>query len=182
MPSYRFPKTYADFVARLRAPGGFLLAAAFLWLSDPAPLSLLYGLPVSVLGLWLRGWAAGHVTKDQRLTTSGPYAYVRNPLYLGTLIVAAGLVLASREVFLAGLFAAVFILVYLPAIGLEEQHLAGLFPEFGDYAARVPMLCPRLRRLPAEGRFTGRLYMHNREYQALAGFLAGVAVLLWKAL
>jgi protein-S-isoprenylcysteine O-methyltransferase Ste14 len=208
MPNLRFPKPYADFVARLRAPGGFLLVAAFLWLSDPTPLSLGYGLPVSVLGLLLRGWAAGHVTKDQRLTTSGPYAFVRNPLYLGTLIVAAGVVLASRQLLLAGLFTAVFILVYLPAIELEEQHLADLFPEFGAYAARVPMLWPRLRSEPAAGRtppsgqsrqqfakptrgsacgpggpphFTWRLYRHNREYQALAGFLAGVLVLMWKA-
>ena len=75
----------------------------------------------------------------------------------------------------------VFILIYLPAIGLEEQHLAGLFPGFGQYAALVPMLWPRLRPMPAQGRFTWRLYLHNREYQALAGFLVGVLVLIWKA-
>ena len=75
------------------APAG----AHFLWLSAPTAGSLLYGLPVAVCGLLLRAWAAGHVRKDQSLTTCGPYAFVRNPLYLGTLLVAAGFALASRR-------------------------------------------------------------------------------------
>ena len=133
------------------------------------------------MGLWLRGWAAGHLAKNARLATSGPYAWVRNPLYLGTLLVAAGLTLAAQSPWLAGLFAAVFLLVYLPAIELEEQYLRELFPEFEQYAARVPMLCPRPPRAAADGRFQFSLYLHNREYQALAGFLAGVAALVWKA-
>ena len=181
MRRHWFPKPYADVVARLRVPGGFLLVAAFLWLSDPTALSLFYGLPVSLLGLWLRGWAAGHLAKNERLTTSGPYTWVRNPLYLGTLLAAAGLVLASRRISLAVLFAAVFLLVYLPVIELEEQYLRQLFVAFDDYAERVPMLLPRVRRRPDGTRFQWRLYLHNREYQALAGFLAGAAVLIWKA-
>jgi len=181
MRRYWFPKPYADVVAKLRVPGGFLVAAAFLWLSDPTPFSLLCGLPVSMLGLWLRGWAVGHLEKNQRLTTSGPYAWVRNPLYLGSLIVAAGMVVASCRWSLAILFAAVFLLIYLPAIELEEQYLRMLFQAFDEYAAAVPMLLPRLRRASGGQRFRWSLYLHNREYQALLGFLAGAAVLLWKA-
>ena len=180
--SYRFPKPYADFVARLRVPCGFLLVAAFILISSPTRLSLLYGLPVASLGIWLRAWAAGHVAKDRRLATGGPYACVRNPLYLGTLLTAAGLVLAARSVPLALLFAAAFLLMYLPAIELEEQHLRSLFPEYDAYAARVPMLVPRFRRSPEGQRFAWRQWVHNREYQALAGFLAGVALLAGKAL
>jgi len=181
MRRHWFPKPYADVVARLRVPGGFLLVAAFLWLARPTPASLLYGLPVSLPGLWLRGWAAGHLEKNQRLATSGPYAWVRNPLYLGTLTVAAGLVLASRNWALAVLFAAVFLLIYLPAIELEEQYLRVLFEAFDGYAARVPLLVPRGRRATGAHRFEWRLYGQNQEYQALAGFLAGAAVLIWKA-
>jgi len=181
MHRHWFPKPYADFVARLRVPGGFLLVAAFLWLSDPTAPSLLYGLPVSVLGLWLRGWAAGHLAKNERLTTSGPYAWVRNPLYVGTLLTAAGLVIASRRASLAVLFTAVFLLVYLPVIELEEQYLRQLFVAFDDYAERVPMLVPRGRSRTESIRFQWRLYLHNREYQALAAFLAGVAVLVFKS-
>ena len=182
MPRYRFPKPYADLMARLRVPCGFVLAAAFLWLSAPTRLSLLYGLPVAILGIWLRAWAAGHVAKDQRLATGGPYAWVRNPLYLGTLLTAAGLVLAARSLPLALLFAAAFLLMYLPVIELEEQHLRSLFPEYAEYAARVPMLVPRFRRFPEGQRFAWRQWVRNREYQALAGFLAGAAVLAGKAL
>jgi protein-S-isoprenylcysteine O-methyltransferase Ste14 len=182
MRRHWFPKPYADFVARLRVPGGFLLAAAFLWLSAPTPASLVSGLPVSVLGLVLRAWAAGHLAKNQQLATGGPYAWVRNPLYLGTLVAAAGLSVAARSYGLAFLFAAVFLLVYLPAIELEEQYLRQLFPAFEAYAAQVWLLWPRFRRAPSEARFRWRLYIRNQEYQAPAGFLAAVAVLVWKAL
>jgi len=182
MPRYRFPKPYADLMARLRVSCGFVLAAAFILLSAPTRLSLLYGLPVAMLGIWLRAWAAGHVAKDQRLATGGPYACVRNPLYLGTLLTAAGLVLAARSIPLALLFAAAFLLMYLPVIELEEQHLRDLFPEYPAYAARVPMLLPRFQRSPDGQRFAWRQWVRNREYQALVGFLAGAAMLAGKAL
>jgi protein-S-isoprenylcysteine O-methyltransferase Ste14 len=176
-----FPKPYADAVARLRVTSGFVLVLAFAWLSHPDAHSLSIGLPVSVIGLLLRAWATGHLEKNTRLTESGPYAYVRNPLYLGTLLVAAGFVIASRRWLLAALFAAVFLLVYLPVIELEEQHLRKLFPDFAEYAKRVPPLWPTFRPAKSERRFQWRLYVHNREYQALLGFLAGAAFLVfWK--
>ena len=181
MRRHWFPKPYADAVARLRVPFGFLLVVAFAWFSAPDSQSLAWGLPIAAVGLVLRGWAAGHLAKNERLATSGPYAHVRNPLYLGTALVAAGLAAASRQPLLALLFAAVFALVYLPAIELEEQHLRKLFPEYAAYAERVRMLWPRLGPRDASGRFQWRLYWKNEEYQALLGFLAGAALLGWKA-
>jgi protein-S-isoprenylcysteine O-methyltransferase Ste14 len=181
MRRYWFPKPYADRVARLRVPCGFLLVAAFAWFAAPTPGSLAIGLPVAAAGLLLRGWAAGHLAKNERLATSGPYAHVRNPLYIGTLTVAAGLAICSREPLLAALFGAVFALVYLPAIELEEQHLRKLFPEYAQYAERVPMLAPRFRGEGAGARFRWALYRRNEEYQALLGLLAGAAFLAWKA-
>ncbi|HXJ38866.1 MAG TPA: isoprenylcysteine carboxylmethyltransferase family protein, partial [Bryobacteraceae bacterium] len=175
-----FPKPYADFVARLRVPSGFLLAAAFAWFAEPSVRSLVYGLPISIAGLALRAWAAGHLAKNQRLATSGPYAYTRNPLYLGTLIVAAGFAVAGRSAGLGLLFAAVFLLVYLPVILLEEQHLRQLFPEYADYAHRVPSLLPWRTGWPGSSRFSRQLYWKNQEYQAALGFLSGVALLAWK--
>ncbi len=180
MRRHRFPKPYADLAARLRVPFGFVLLAAFIWLSSPTPQSLLFGLPVSVLGLWLRAWAAGHLAKNQILTTGGPFAWVRNPLYLGTLTAAAGIAIASRSAPLAFLFAVFFLLLYLPAIELEEQHLRQLFAGFEDYAARVPMLLPRPPRGRSAARFQWPLYRRNQEYKALLGFLLGVAALIWK--
>jgi protein-S-isoprenylcysteine O-methyltransferase Ste14 len=177
-----FPKPYADSVARLRVPCGFALVAAFAWFSHPHARSLAYGLPVSLVGLAVRAWAAGHLAKNQALAASGPYAYTRNPLYLGTLLVAAGLAVASRSAGLAALFAAVFLLIYLPVIQLEQQHLRSLFPEYAAYAAQVPALFPRVTPVPGNPRrFQWKLYMKNQEYQAAAGFLAGALFLLWRA-
>jgi protein-S-isoprenylcysteine O-methyltransferase Ste14 len=174
-----FPKPYADAVAKLRVPGGFILVAAFLWLSAPTLESLLIGLPVSILGLALRAWAAGHLEKNTTLADGGPYAYVRNPLYIGTLLTAAGLVIASRRWELGVLFAAVFLLIYLPVVELEEQHLRKLFPDYEAYASRVPKLFPRIGQSNAKP-FRWSVYKKNQEYQALLGFLAGAAFLFWK--
>jgi protein-S-isoprenylcysteine O-methyltransferase Ste14 len=176
-----FSKPYADAVAKLRVPCGFVLVAAFLWLSEPSWISLAAGLPVSIVGLVVRGWAAGHLEKNTKLTESGPYALVRNPLYVGTLTVAAGFVIASRRWELGLLFAAVFLLIYLPVVELEEQHLRKLFPSFADYARRVPKLLPRFSG-GGEKQFRWAMYRHNREYEALLGFLAGVAVLCAKVI
>jgi protein-S-isoprenylcysteine O-methyltransferase Ste14 len=174
-----FPKPYADAVAKLRVLSGFLMVAAFLWLSAPTWTSLAWGLPLSALGLMLRAWAAGHLEKNRALAESGPYAYVRNPLYIGTLAVAAGFVIASRRWELGLLFVAVFLLIYLPVVELEEQHLRSLFPSYVDYAQRVPRLWPRLMSNSSKP-FRFEVYVRNQEYQALAGFLIGVAVLIWK--
>ena len=181
MRPYCFPKPYADLAARLRVPCGFLLVAAFAYFSAPTFASLALGLPVAAAGLLLRAWAAGHLAKNQRLAISGPYAYVRNPLYLGTLLVALGFAMAASRWLLAALFAGVFVLIYLPVVELEEQHLQSLFPEYAGYAARVPRLLPRLTRARGGHPFRWGLYRKNQEYQALLGFLAGVAWLVWKA-
>ena len=180
----RFPKPYADAVARLRVPSGFLIVAAFAWFSHPTAWSLSAGLPVALLGLALRAWAAGCLAKNQQLATGGPYAHTRNPLYIGTLLVAAGLTIASRSVGLGVLFGAVFLLVYLPVIQLEEQHLRRLFPEYAAYAANVPALWPRLRPFASKNRnpFRAGLYLKNQEYQAGVGLAAGMLFLLWKLL
>ena len=179
-----FPKRYADAVAKLRVPAGFVLVLVFAWFSRPTAQSLALGVPFGLVGLALRAWAAGCLAKNQQLATGGPYAYTRNPLYLGTLLVAAGLVVASRNIGLGILFIAVFLLVYLPVIQLEEQHLRSLFPEYAPYAERVPALWPRLTPAPAENSnpFQTALYLRNQEYQAGAAFGVGMLFLLWKVL
>ena len=175
---YWFPKPYADSVAKLRVPFGFILLIAFAVLAKPKWQSLLCGLPISAAGLLLRGWATGHLAKNQNLATSGPYAYIRNPLYVGTLIVAAGIVIAARDWLLAGIFAAVFFLVYLPVIELEEQHLRNLFPGYAQYASHVHSLWPLSKWPSSSGKFSWELYRKNEEYKALLGFLLAIAWLL----
>ncbi len=175
-----FPKEYADFVAKLRVPFGFVLVAAFLGLSHPSWGSFIYGLLISLLGLALRGWAAGHLEKNRTLAESGPYAYLRNPLYVGTLTVAAGFAIASRRWELGFLFAIVFLLIYLPVVELEEQHLRKLFPEYAEYAQRVPPFMPNFHSNGGGKAFQTAVYLKNQEYQAGIGFLVGAAVLGWK--
>jgi protein-S-isoprenylcysteine O-methyltransferase Ste14 len=175
-----FPKPYADTVARLRVTSGFLIVIVFAWFSAPTPRSMALGIPISLVGLGLRAWAAGCLAKNQQLAVAGPYAYTRNPLYLGTLLVALGLAIASRSVFLAALFAVVFLLIYLPVIQNEEQHLRKIFPEYAAYADRVPALWPRIPAGKTAGGFRWPLYLKNQEYQADAGFLMGVLFLTWK--
>lgn len=173
-------KRYADFVAPLRVPCGFVLVATFAWLSHPNVQSLLAGIPVSLAGLGLRAWASGHLEKNRQLTCSGPYAFVRNPLYIGTSLVAAGLVIASQRWILAAIFAAVFLLVYLPVIRLEEQHLGNLFPAYRDYREAVPALFPTLHPMRSAKAFRWSVYLRNREYNALIGLASGVVFLIGK--
>jgi len=180
MRRYWFPKAYADRMARCRVLTGILAAGVLLWLSDPSPGSIAAGLPLMLAGLLLRAWAAGHLAKNQQLAQTGPYAHVRNPLYLGTLIAVTGFVIAARRWALGVSFVILFLLAYLPVVEQEEQHLRKLFPEYEAYARQVPMFLPRLRPV-ARGKFRWELYRKNREYQAVAAFLIGLAVLVWKA-
>ena len=181
MRKHWFPKRYADIVARLRVTAGFVMLVAFAYFSHPTGKSLAVGLPISACGLGLRAWAAGHLAKNQRLAVSGPYSFTRNPLYLGTLLTALGLAAASRSVGLALLFAALFLLVYLPAIELEEQHLRKILPGYDSFADRVPLLIPHWPAEFGPDRFSAGLYRKNREYEALIGWSIGVAWLAARA-
>ncbi|MBI3669179.1 MAG: isoprenylcysteine carboxylmethyltransferase family protein [Acidobacteria bacterium] len=173
--------SYGKLAARMRVPSGFLVAALYLVYSRPRWESLAAGLAVALVGIALRAWAAGHLTKNEALATSGPFACTRNPLYLGTLTAAAGFALAGWNLWLALLFAAYFGAVYLPVIGEEESHLRKLFPEYAAYAARVPLLVPQFPIAHGRsGGFRWALYFRNQEYNALLGFLAGAVVLVWK--
>lgn len=141
---------------------------------------MVIGLPISVLGLWLRAWATGHLAKDTQLARSGPYAYIRNPLYVGTLIVSAGILIAARDALLAIIFILAFLLIYLPVIELEEQHLRDIFPGYAAYADEVNRFIPISKWRGAQLRFSWALYLRNEEYKALLGFLLATAWLVWK--
>lgn len=176
----RFPKAYADAVQRLRVPGGFVLLFAFLVLSQPTLESVLWGLPLSLLGVAVRSWAAGHLAKNENLATSGPFGYVRNPLYLGSLLLAGGVVVGSRSGWVGLVFAGTFILIYLPVIQLEEEHLRKLFPSYADYARRVPSLWPRLTNRGSRETFRSDLYRRNKEWKALSGYAFALGWLLFR--
>ena len=137
---------------------------------------------VALAGLAVRGWAAGHLRKNQELAVSGPYAHVRNPLYVGTLLTGIGFGIAGAHLGIAAVMLAFFLLYYLPVVEEEESHLRKILQGYEEYAQRVPRLLPTLLpRYRSETGFSFAQYRKNREYQAFYGFLALMAILALKA-
>jgi protein-S-isoprenylcysteine O-methyltransferase Ste14 len=177
---------------RWRVPLGFLCAAVFILLSRPAPRTLAAGGVVALIGLLIRAWSSGHIRKNDVLAVSGPYAYTRNPLYLGSFILGLGFTVAAAStwwlfVVLGGLFAGLFLGIYLPVMRVEATTLAELFGEqYTHYARAVPLLFPRLTPYRTAGsadtRFDASLYMRYREYRAALGLLLAWGVLALKVM
>jgi protein-S-isoprenylcysteine O-methyltransferase Ste14 len=160
---------------RIRVPLGFVTAVVFLIFAKPTPSLLLWSLVLVVPGLWLRSYAAGYVKKNAELTRTGPYAFTRNPLYLGSMGIAFGVAVASGRWWLGLLLVGLFLLIYVPTILSEEAFLRGEFAGFAEYSKRVPRLLPRLTpaRWPGEdvgaGAFSKERFVHHREYNAWMG-------------
>jgi len=171
---------------RWRVPLGFASAAALLLWAHPSAFTLALGLPIALAGLGLRAAAAGHIRKNDVLATQGPYRFTRNPLYLGSSLLGAGLVVAAGSWWLALLALLLLVFVYLPVIRSEERFLAERFgAAFQAYATAVPRLLPRWRppaASTAAPSFSLALYRRHREYQAALGFsvLALALLLKWK--
>jgi protein-S-isoprenylcysteine O-methyltransferase Ste14 len=171
------------FARRARVPLGFVVAAVFLVFSKPTWETMVWSLVLVLPGLWLRGYAAGYVKKNAELTRTGPYAYTRNPLYLGSMGIAFGFAVACGRWWLGLLLAAMFLAIYVPTILSEETFMRGAFAGFEEYARRVPRLLPRLTAAKFEGhdvgsgRFDAERYRHHREYNASMGAAAIYAAL-----
>ena len=169
---------------RVRVPLGFAFAVLFLWLAKPSWLFVAVSPALVVPGLLLRGYASGYVKKNAELTVTGPYAHTRNPLYLGSILIAFGFALAARSLWIAMILAVLFAVIYIPVIRSEEEYLRSVFPEFDAYAAMVPRLLPRIVATggsgAAKGVFSGALYRKHREYNALLGAAGMYAALILK--
>ena len=161
------------------------MAAIYLVFARPSPARLIIGSVVALTGLALRAASAGHVEKNRKLAVSGPYAYSRNPLYLGSALAGLGFCIAGGRWWFFLLLAVFFVLVYVPVMRREEVQLTTLFGnEYADFAAHVPLLFPRLRPWRSEWvqaavpGFNLKLYLYNREYEALLAFLL-IVLALW---
>lgn len=176
------------FFVRWRVRLGYPLAIAVLFFARPSPRSILYGALVGIIGLALRAWAAGYLHKQEILTVTGPYAYTRNPLYLGSAILALGVAIAARSWISASIIAAYFTIVYSVVMGREERELRIQHgANFDRYAAAVslffPWFSPATSSKPAsQGAFSSAQYRKNHEWQAAAGFLLllAVLILIWR--
>jgi protein-S-isoprenylcysteine O-methyltransferase Ste14 len=173
--------SWSRIARRIRVPLGFAFAGLYLWLAHPTPLFMLLSLLLVVPGIWLRAYASGYVKKNAELTMTGPYAHTRNPLYLGSMLIAFGFALASRSLWITLALIVLFALIYVPVIRSEEAFLRSKFAGFDAYATRVPRLLPRLTPAStgnlAPGSFSPNLYRKHREYNALIGAVAIYAAL-----
>lgn len=169
---------------RIRVPLGFVFAVLYFWLARPTWRFLALGAVAVVPGLLIRALASGHVRKNEALATSGPYAYTRNPLYLGSLLIGVGFAVAARSWWVGAVLVVMFFAIYLPVIRGEEVFLRERFPEFDEYARRVPRMFPRMMPRPEAdgdlGKFSLDLYLKHREYNALIGAVAMAALVVVK--
>jgi protein-S-isoprenylcysteine O-methyltransferase Ste14 len=175
--------TWQRIAKRIRVPLGFCFAAVFLWLARPSWMTMATSLLLVAPGVWLRGYAAGYVRKNAELTRTGPYAHTRNPLYLGSMMIAFGFAWAAANWVILAALVILFAVIYVPTIQGEEAYLREHFAGFDEYARTVPRLLPRLT--PAKtgdeaGSFSSKLYLHHREYNAGMGAIAIYAALAIK--
>ncbi|HZR58489.1 MAG TPA: isoprenylcysteine carboxylmethyltransferase family protein [Terriglobales bacterium] len=173
--------SWSSVARRIRVPLSFACAVVYFWLAHPSSKSIIAGTLIVIPGLVVRALASGHVKKNEELATCGPYAYTRNPLYLGSLILAFGFVLAARSWWIAAVLLTMFFAIYLPVIRGEEAFLRQRFPDYEAYESKVPRLLPKLRGLSCnDAKFSLDLYRKHREYNALIGAVAMIALLAGK--
>jgi protein-S-isoprenylcysteine O-methyltransferase Ste14 len=173
----------ASVFARWRVRLGYILAVFVLWFARPTPESVAIGAAIGSVGLWLRAYAAGYLHKQEKLTVTGPYAHTRNPLYLGSAILALGAGVATRSSISVAILLLYFAVVYSLVMRREEgEMLRQHNTAFQAYAAAVPLFLPRLSavKMPgaSSGEFSFALYKKNHEYQAALGYLLLLAALL----
>ena len=172
-----------SFFFRWRVRLGYPLAIVVLWFARPTSQSITAGAFVGAVALWLRAYAAGFLHKQEVLIVTGPYGYTRNPLYLGSAILAAGVAVAARSWISAAILFSYFSLFYSFVMRREERELRTRHgPALDEYANAVPLFLPRLTpaKLSGEGSgsFSFAQYKRNREWQAAAGFLLVLIALL----
>lgn len=179
--------TVLDFFARWRVRLGYLLAVVVLLLARPTPISIFIGALVAAVGLAIRAYAAGYLHKQEILTTSGPYAYTRNPLYFGSSLLAVGAAIAMRSWWAALLLLVYFALVYRIVMRREEIELRLKHgAAFDAYAARVPLFFPHVSSsTPIDATkvgFSWQQFRKNHEHQAMLGFLLLLLalVVIWR--
>ena len=176
--------SYSLVAKKLRLPLGFILSGLYLAFARPTSMSLAIGAGIALVGVLVRAWASGHIMKNDRLATSGPYAHTRNPLYFGSFLIGAGFAIAAHWSLLL-LVIAFFVLVYIPTMERERANIRGRFPDaYAEYERNVPGFVPRAvpwQQGAAEPNpFSFALYMKHGEWKAALGFVLAVAWLVYR--
>lgn len=163
-----------------RYAGLYLVIILLIVFANPEIKTFIIGLIPICIGEIIRFWSAGYLRKDKKLTFVGPYAYVKNPLYLGTLLIMTGVcICAGRwESLIFGL--AWFFLYYFPRKRrIEEARLLELFgKDYEEYLQSIPALVPRLTPYQKEkGIWNFRVIRENSEHLTLLVILLGVILI-----
>ncbi len=181
--------SWSRIARRIRVPLGFAFAALYLWRARPTWTSMLIGGAIAALGVAVRALASGHVKKNAELTQTGPYAYSRNPLYVGSIIIGAGFAAAALSWWIVLGLAVLFLAIYIPVIRSEEAFLRSQFAGFDEYCRRVPRFVGIVRANEGAGgnqeghhggSFSRELYLKHREYNATLGTVAMLVMLAAK--
>jgi len=171
---------------RWRVRTGYPVALAYLYFAAPTFRSIAIGACYCLIGLIIRGAAAGHLWKDKVLATTGPYSRTRNPLYLGSAALGLGFIVAGHSWIGGAVVGVYFAVFYYAVMRNEEEDLRVRFGAvFEKYAEIVPLFIPRaanpaqladLRDPQQPANFSWPQFMRNREYQAVIGTIAGLGV------
>jgi hypothetical protein len=173
-----------NLLQRLRVPAGFVVGLSFLVLSRPDWITLAAGAPIALAGAAIRAWASGHLRKNAELATGGPYAFTRNPLYFGSLVMVLGCAVAGGRAWLGAGLLGLFLLIYAPVVRTEALQMQRLFgADYEAWAARVPLFWPRASRWRGglTRHFDSGQYLRHREYRAAAGLVLVFGILSLKA-
>ena len=172
------------FWMRWRVRVGYPVAVLYLLLANPTPQWIAIGAAVAAVGLIVRAAASGQLRKNEELATSGIYAHTRNPLYLGSAVLAAGFIIAGHSLWAGLLVGVYFCVFYYAVMRNEEDELREKFgAAFQEYAASVPLFFPSIFRAAkrrADGQtpkdFSWQQYRRNREYKAFIGTVGALAI------
>jgi protein-S-isoprenylcysteine O-methyltransferase Ste14 len=174
--------SWKQFAQKTRVPAGTALGVLFLVLMHPSVRSLCIGAAITLPGWLLRLWAAGHIDKGKVLTQGGPYAMTRNPLYLGSFLMALGIILGGQGYWMLPLFCIFFATFYFSVMKAEAEHLLGMYgQEFVEYSKRVPAFFPAFQKAgTGASTFLWSRVVQNREHRNVVGLLVAEAILILK--
>ena len=179
--------TYSLLAKKLRLPLGFALGIGYLIFAPryATPLTLAVGGAIAFAGVLVRAWASGHIMKNDRLATSGPYAHTRNPLYFGSFLIGAGFAVAAHWSLLL-IVIAFWVLIYAPTMERERANIRGRFPDaYAEYERNVPAFVPRpvpwrAGSIAESTPFSFALYMKHGEWKAALVFVLAMAWLAFR--
>jgi protein-S-isoprenylcysteine O-methyltransferase Ste14 len=173
-------RSWGKLAQKMRVPAGTLLGVVFLLLMHPSARSLWIGGVVTAIGASIRIWASGHIDKGRVLAREGPYALTRNPLYLGSFLMALGILLAGQGYWLLIPFSLFYVALYYPVMKAEEEELLqGHGEEFLEYSRQVPLFFPSFSRFgQGASDFLWSRVIRNREHRTVAGLLLAEAFLV----